>query len=147
MISLEFNNEKIIKEKEAYTLIDAIQRVGGSNTTLGISNGRVRVQNKRLRDDGHITRYAMSMIVDYEERNILRNMFLGVDKTSLDRPIILTINEGNKRDTICAVIDIEEVTSYEESEVIENIGVSNQSRYNEEYILYKVQIIVQKIYN
>jgi len=144
MISIEYNDEKILKHKESYLLLDSVQVIGGSNIAYTNTGGRTQIDDKRVRDDGFVKRYAMTLFLSYNEREIARRIVMGTDKTSVCTPATLIIDGEGDRDTVCKVVASQD-SFYEEKNLVENIDVikSNPSElgYDNEDILYEIDLI------
>ena len=148
MIDIEFGDYHIQKEKESYTLVEDRLSIGGSNIAYKNVDGRTHIQDVRIRRDGFIDRYALKLLCSYDEREILRNIVFGKNKTKRCNGATLTISQEGERNTMVKVV-AGDTGFYNEANVIEGIDViknhPSQYGYNEEDILYEIDVLFIKV--
>ena len=151
MIDIEFGDYHIQKDKESYTFVDDIETVGDSNIAYKLVDGEAIIQDKRVRNDGYVERYAFSMLCTYDERAIIRKMVLGKDKNKRCNAITLTISDEGVRNTMVKVVSGNS-SFYEERNIIENVDAINNTLseiesqgYSNEDVLYELFVLFVKV--
>lgn len=144
MIDIEFGNYHIQKEKESYEFEDEVRTVGDSNIAYKNVDGETVIQNVRVRRDGYVKLFALKLLCSYTEREVLRKICLGRNKTSRRNSATLTISGEGDRNTMVKVVSADSEV-YEERNIIEGIDVikNHPSQYgnNTEDILYEIYVV------
>jgi hypothetical protein len=147
MIDIVYNENHIQKEKESYELADDRLILGGSNTAFKNVDGETYIQDKKIRTDGYVDRYAIRMLCSYAERNTLRKMLTGKGKMKRCNLATLTISDEGDRNTMVKVVGGDS-DFYSEVNIIEGIDViknhPSEYGYNEHDILYEIDILLIK---
>jgi len=147
MIDIEYNGNHIQKEKDSYTLIDDRLTIGGSDTAYKNVDGETYIQDVRVRTDGYVDRYALKLLCSYTERKTLRAILTGKSKMKRCRSATMTISDEGERNTMANVI-AGDTGFYSETNIIEGVDVikghPSQYGYNEEDILYEIDILLIK---
>ena len=121
MITLEYDGNKIVKDKTHYELRDLTKAEGESDVAIINFNGVTRVQDKRVRKDGSLTYFGFRLLLTQSEREIVKNMSLGENKARKCRPVTLTISGEFDRNGIYRVRFYELEGFYEETSLFEDL--------------------------